>query len=224
MAKPTAESIECVECVFRAKSVDCTQSIRCTQCIKSVHLTGNRDTDNLVMDRLSETDFINFYLAAPKLKLFQSDGFWRRRFCQRHGDVPHPRTKTWRELTLHLGWYNWCPHDWFSILGLTADVKAKLVDTVQEFFDRRARIWESGLLAATKKGDRDLIEFFIWKGAENWNDALIAASRNGDTGLIDLFTRYGADNYIDAAYYAHQAGYTELAQELRAVNYIERHI
>lgn len=180
----------------------------------STKFTGNVDTDNWIFSKLSETDFMNFYKAAPQLNVFQRDDFWRQRFCKRHGNVPKPETKTWKQMTLHLGWYNWCKEDWFAILGLSPAVKKQLELAVKDFFDHRARIWESGLMAATKNQDRDLIMFFIWKGASCWNDGLKIAASVGNQELTDLFISYGADDYASASRAAKENGHLELSEKL----------
>ena len=161
-------------------------------------LTGSSDVDEIITRKLCETDFISLYLASPNLSLFHKDDFWRRRLEHRHGKVPAPKNKTWRKYSLQLGHYNWVAQDWFMILGITLMLKQNFRETLRDFFSPDARIWKSGLIAATQKGDLDLIEFFIWKGGNCWNEVLLIAVEKGNLDLVDFFIEKGADNFTEA--------------------------
>ena len=177
-------------------------------------LSGSLDTDEVITKFLCETDFISLYQASPHLSLFKRELFWRRRLQQRHGEVPHPKTKTWKKYSLQIGYYNWNAQDWFSILGITDTLKSRFKDTLKDFFSPKSRIWKSGLIAATKKQDLDLIEFFIWKGADCWDEGLLEAVEKKNTKLVDFYIEKGADNFTEAIALALRKQFHDLAEHL----------
>ena len=67
-----------------------------------IYLTGSRDTDILVTQKITDTDLTNLCIAEPRWKLSKDDVFWKTRLFQKYGEAVKRPGETWKHFYLKL--------------------------------------------------------------------------------------------------------------------------
>ena len=63
-------------------------------------LTGNKATDVLITENLTDRELLNFCIASPDTSICRDDNFWRDRLFKRQGRVEKSPNKSWKTFYL----------------------------------------------------------------------------------------------------------------------------
>ena len=196
-------------------------------------LTGNKDTDLLILGNLDDKSLLNFCLVNQDAnRLCSIDSFWRNRLVRKYGqeslEFKSPN-KTWKQFYLSILKYWTFDDDMDEAMENAAKGGDK--DLVDFFISKGANQWDWGMEGAAEGGHKDLVDFFIskgaydwdWgmdgaalvdffisKGANNWNDGMHWATLGGHKDLVDLFISKGADDWDSGMYHAARGGHKDL--------------
>ena len=157
-------------------------------------LTGQRDTDLLILSNLNDEDLLNFCLVNKEAnRLCQIESFWLNRFIKEHGQEAmkyKSHEKTWRKFYLQIVYYwNNAEDNWRGKFNNAMKNAARggHQDLVNFFISKGAHNWNLGMNGAARGGHQDLVDFFISKGADAWNYGMSGAARGGHQDLVDFF-------------------------------------
>ena len=176
-------------------------------------LTGNKDTDLLILDNLDDKSLINFCLVNKEAnRLCSIDSFWRNRLVRKYGEESlqfKSPERTWKQFYLSILKY-WDDRDDMEESMLNA-AEAGDKDLVDFFISKGADDWDSGMESAAEGGHKDLVDFFISKGANWWDWGMNGAARGGHKDLVDFFISKASD-WGDSTYYAALEGHKDIIE------------
>ena len=173
-------------------------------------LTGNKDTDRLILNKLDDKDLVNFCLSNKAANNFcnQDQTFWRDRVFSRFG-LPYELAnkykgeKSWSEyyIDLQKPRYN-VLEDGFdrnpsTILFYGAENDR--LDLVMASLYRGADIYDGGdwpLRLASKNGNLDVVKYLVQNGSDihsHYDEALRLASEKEHLDTVKYLVEQGAD-------------------------------
>ena len=128
-------------------------------------LTGNKDADLLILDKLDDKSLVSFCLTNKDAnRLCSIDSFWRNRLIRKYGNVQF-NSRTWKQFYL----------------------------SIFKYWNDDTNGMNIAMRGAARGGHKDLAEFLISKGANDWNRNLYAACDCGNKELVELMISKGAD-------------------------------
>ena len=122
-------------------------------------LTGNKATDVLIAENLTDRELLNFCIASPESTICTDDNFWRDRLFKRQGRVEKSPNKSWKTFYLQMVY----------------------------FTDKGNNDIEQSMILSAHRGHRDLVDFFIQKGAKDWDFGIYRAAEGGHQDLVEFF-------------------------------------
>ena len=169
-------------------------------------LTGNKDADLIILDKLDDKTLVNFCIVNKEAnRLCSIDSFWRNRLIKNYGNIQF-KSRTWKQFYLSIFKY-W--HDDTNIAMRNA-ANGGLKDLVDFFISKGANDWNHGMWYAALGGHKDLVDFFISKGADNLDYGMKYAALGGHKDLVDFFISKGANGWYWGMIYAAEGGHQDL--------------
>ena len=151
----------------------------------NIALSGNKDVDLLILDKLDDKSLINFCFVNQNANhLCQIDSFWRNRLIKKYGQESlEYKSGTWKQFYLSILKY-WNDDMDTAMRNAARGGHQELVDF---FISKGANDWNYGMYGAAQGGHKDLVIFFISKGAYNWHSGMRKAAKGGHQDLVDFF-------------------------------------
>jgi ankyrin repeat protein len=150
-------------------------------------LTNSKDTDILILEKLSDRDLLNFCLTNKSInRLCNEDDFWKNRFLKKFGDFQNKsKDISWKKLYLLLVYY---------------------ID--------RYRHLEMVFLAAAGNGDINIVKYLLetQKMGNEINQAMVNAAEGGHIDIVNLMILQGADSFDTAERFAIRSGHTNIVK------------
>jgi hypothetical protein len=173
--------------------------------------TKVKDIDLIILNKLNDEDLLNICKMKNKYiqSLCKNEYFWRNRFIKNFGNtVEKTKERSWRNFYLVILFYSKYVVNRALIEATKGGVKN--IDLINYFILKGAKIWNTGMRKAAKKGHRDLVIFFIEKGAFSWNRAMFSAAKGGHRDLVDFFIDQGANFWNLGMFSAAKGGHRDL--------------
>jgi hypothetical protein len=140
-------------------------------------LTGNKDTDLLILSYLDDKSLTNFFISKPRneylKKLSNNEAFWRNRLMKKFPEFK-PNNKNWKQNYLALVYYS-DKYTLYEAMQKLSEKGMKYMNLIDFFIQKGTTAWDCGMYGAAKGGHKELVDFFIEKGAKNWGWAMRTA-------------------------------------------------
>lgn len=190
-------------------------------------LTGQRDTDLLILSNLNDESLFSFcQVDRYAANLCQNEDFWRNRFINKYGaeliDIKLPN-RSWKNFYLGIEYYNNLYKDWDFSLNEAAKKGSKQIDFINFFLSQGAGASYKALATAIKKQDYPLVNLFVNSFVPIdddyfWRNAFNLAASVGNIDILNLLLTKGVRNFNQALYIAAEKGHKNMVEYLLQVS------
>jgi len=177
-------------------------------------LTGNKDTDVIILSKLSCLDIKNILVLSKFYSKYHNNILWRN-YSERYWKTDFEIMKTvinrsWKEFAILLQKCLDGACGYRDAMYRAAESGYR--DLVDFFISKGATNWNWAMDYAAQGGHRDLVDFFISKGADGWDGGLYFAAEGGHRDLVDFFIEKGSNNWTGGMYAASRGNHRELVE------------